>query len=108
MVALGDTLKENLVVIAISTDEQRADIETFIKLFHLPRPGFEILWDKDKKIMESYGVAKIPESFIIGPDLKLKRKFIGVENWASEDALSYFRMLMTERAGGASASAIDH
>jgi peroxiredoxin len=94
MVLLGDKMKERVVVVAVSTDDNRADIETFVKLFKLPRPGFEIVWDKDKKVMNQYGVAKIPESFIVGTDGKLKRKFIGVENWSSDDALMYFRMLL--------------
>lgn len=94
MVALGEKMKGQVVVVAVSTDDQRADIETFAKLFKLPKPGFEIVWDKDKKIMGTYGVGKVPESFIIGPDFKLRRKFIGTENWASEDALMYFRTLL--------------
>lgn len=99
MVSLGEKMKDQLVVIAVSNDEQKAEIETFAKLFQLPKPGFEIVWDKDKKIAATYGVGKLPESFIIGPDLKLKRKFVGTENWASEDALSYFRAMLASAAG---------
>lgn len=96
MVLLAEKMKGDLVVVAVSEDEARGDIEPFLKLFKLPKPGFEIVWDKDKSLMKTYGVGKIPESFIVRPDLKLARKFIGVENWASDDALLYFRSLLGE------------
>lgn len=93
LVKLAEKGGGDIVVVAVSTDEQRKDIEPFLKLFGLPKPGFEIVWDKDKKVMEKYGVGKIPESFIVKPDFRLARKILGVEDWASDDAVSYFQML---------------
>jgi thiol-disulfide isomerase/thioredoxin len=99
LVRLADKMKGNLVVIAVSEDEQKKDIETFLKLFGLPKPGFEILWDRDKKLAEKYAVGKIPESYIVTPDFKLARKILGVEKWDSADAIQYFNYLASRGAG---------
>jgi thiol-disulfide isomerase/thioredoxin len=93
MVALAEKMKGELVVVAVSTDEQKSDVGTFMKLFGLPKPGFEVVWDRDKKITDMYGVGKIPESYIVTPDFKLARKILGVEKWDSEDAIQYFKYL---------------
>ena len=95
MVKLAERTKGDVVVVAVSTDENRADIEPFLKIFGLPKPGFEVLWDKDKKIMNEYGVGKIPESYIVRPDFTLARKIIGVEKWDSDDAVKFFKMIQT-------------
>lgn len=93
MVRLAEKMGGDLVVIAVSTDEHRQDIETFLKLFGLPKPGFEIVWDKDRQVSEAYAVGKIPESYIVMPDFRLAKKILGVEKWDSEDAIQFFRLL---------------
>lgn len=90
MLKLFDQLGGNVVVVAVSMDDDPKDLENFLKLFKVPRPGFEVVWDKDKKIGEMYGVGKLPESFIVGPDRRLVRKVIGIEDWATPQAVSYF------------------
>ncbi len=91
MVKLVDRMKDDVVVVAISTDDKKEDILPFLKAFGVPRPGFEVVWDKDKKVMEQYGIKKIPESFIVGRDFKLVRKVLGVEDWAGEGAIGFFQ-----------------
>jgi len=93
MVRLAEKMKGELVVIAISTDENRKDIETFLKLFGLPKPGFEVVWDRDGKMKDMYAVGKIPESYIVTPDFKLARKILGVEKWDSDEAVQFFQLL---------------
>ena len=93
MVTLAEKMKGDLVVVAVSTDEQRKDIEPFLKAFKIPPNGFEIVWDRDQSVMKAYGVKKVPESFIIGPDLRLARKIVGTENWGSDEAVQFFKSL---------------
>ena len=94
MLKLVEHFKGEVVVLAVSTDDEQKDIETFTKAFGLPKPNFEVLWDKDKKIRDMHMVEKIPESFLVNKDGKLIRKVLGVENWASKEALSYFQDLV--------------
>jgi peroxiredoxin len=95
MVSLVEKMGGDVVVVAVSGDDQQGDIQAFVKAFGLPRPGFEVVWDKDKKVTELYGVSKLPESFIIGRDFKLARKIVGTEDWANDGAVAYFKSLTT-------------
>lgn len=94
MVKLVETFKGEVVVLAISTDDHKEDIDSFIRVFGLPKKGFEVLWDKDKTVMNQFGVDKIPESFIVGKDMKLLRKVLGIEDWSSTGAIAYFASLL--------------
>lgn len=100
MVKLAQRMQGDLVVIAVSTDEIRADIEPFLKAFEIPKEGFEIVWDREHKIMNTYGVKKIPESFIVGTDFRLARKIVGTEDWGSDNAVAFFRALQTGQVKG--------
>jgi peroxiredoxin len=100
MIKLIDKYKEGVTVVAVSTDDDRKDIHAFLKAFGLPRPGFEVVWDKNKSVMKAYGIEKVPESFLVGKDFKLIRKVLGIENWFSEGAVSYFQGLIDGRYTG--------
>jgi thiol-disulfide isomerase/thioredoxin len=94
MVSLVEKMKGDVVIVAIATDDEKQDVEVFLKAFGLPRPGFEILWDKNKKVTEKYNVSKLPESFVVGRDFKLARKIIGAEDWSGQGAIGYFQSLL--------------
>jgi hypothetical protein len=74
-------------------DDDEKDLRAFTKLFKVPRLGFEVLWDRKGQVKATYAVGKLPESYIVGPDRKLIRKVLGIENWATENAISYFKSL---------------
>jgi hypothetical protein len=57
--------------------------------------------DPKRVAASAWGVGKIPESFLVGPDGKLIRKVMGIEDWSSEGALSYFRELVAKRGAKA-------
>lgn len=104
MIKLVEHFKGDVVVVAISTDDDRKDIDTFMKAFGLPKPGFEVVWDKDKEAMAKYGINKIPESFLVGADFKLIRKVLGIENWYSQGAIDYFGDLTKSVSAGAASN----
>lgn len=93
MLKLVDALDGKVAIVAVSMDDDEKDLRAFTKLFNVPRKGFEVLWDREKKVMNTYAVGKLPESYIVGPDRKLIRKVLGIENWASDNAISYFKSL---------------
>lgn len=94
MLKLVDVMDGKVAIVAVSMDDDEKDLKAFTKLFKVPRKGFEVLWDRDKKVMNRYGVGKLPESYIVGPDRKLIRKVLGIENWANENAIAYFKTLI--------------
>jgi len=97
MLKLVSALNGKLTIVAVSMDEDEKDLRAFAKLFKVPQPGFEVLWDKDKKVMNTYAVGKLPESYIVGRDRKLIRKVLGIEDWATPNAIDYFKSLAEEK-----------
>lgn len=93
MLKLVEALDGKVAIVAVSMDDELSDLTAFSKLFGVPRKGFYVGWDEKKKVMEDYGVGKLPESYIVGRDRKLIRKVLGIENWASENAIAYFKEL---------------
>jgi len=93
MARLVDRMKGDVVVVAVATDEKKEDIATFLKAFGIPKPGFEVLWDRDHSVMKLYGVKRVPESFLSTPDFKLARKIVGTEDWGTDNAVEFFKAL---------------
>lgn len=77
-----DYASKGLKVVAVSVDEKDKvkDIREFVKEFNL---SFEILHDTAKAIPQSYQTTGFPESFVIGRDGTIQKKWIGEENWNS-------------------------
>lgn len=87
---LVEKLNGKLIVLAISNDNQRADLESFLEAFGKTPEGFIVLWDKERRTAADYGSESFPESYIIGPDHRLVRKVAGVEQWDSPNAMDFF------------------
>jgi thiol-disulfide isomerase/thioredoxin len=94
LIKLIDKFEGKVVLVALSADEDKKDVEAFLKAFGLPKPNIEILWDKDRTIANRFGVGKIPESFLVGKDGKLLRKIIGIDDWATPGAIEFFTDLV--------------
>jgi len=95
LIKLIKEFKGDVVLLAVSNDDHQPDIEAFLKAFGLPQKNIEILWDQDRAVANKYGVVKIPESFIVGKDLRLVRKVIGIDDWATAGAFEFFRDLVS-------------
>lgn len=97
MIKLFDNFDKEAVILAVSQDNERADIDAFLKAFKgFDRPGIHIVYDTDKKIGGAFEVDRLPESFVFGPSGKLVKKIVGSINWYSEDSKAYIRSLITE------------
>ncbi len=93
LLKLVQNYKGEVVLLAISMDDEKKDIDNFLKAFGYDKVSVQILRDTDKKISELFGVQKLPESFLFGKNGKLIRKIVGVEDWYNPNSLSYFDML---------------
>lgn len=86
LIDLAKAKQENMIVLAITIDEDKADIEKFTAQMKKPLPNnFLIIQDAQKDISETlYGTVKLPETFVINPDLTISEKITGPqENWNS-------------------------
>jgi thiol-disulfide isomerase/thioredoxin len=61
--------KEGLVIIAVNVDENRADMEKFLKKNGVT---FAVLRDANQKLVERAGVATMPTSFLIDREGKVR------------------------------------
>ncbi len=86
--------KGEVILLAISMDEDKKDIMSFLKAFGFDKDSVRILRDPTKKVSDIFGVQKLPESFLFGRDGKLIRKIVGIEDWYNPNSLFYFDSLV--------------
>ena len=94
---------DHLVLIALSVDEEPERIAEFVEKFasHIlqePAPQNVIIaHDPGKAISQDlFQTVLYPETFIIGPDMKIKTKIAGLTDWAGDDILSLIEELSGE------------
>ena len=61
--------KDGLIIVAVNVDENRADMEAFLKKNNVT---FAVLRDPNQKLVERAGVATMPTSFLIDKDGKVR------------------------------------
>lgn len=86
LIDLAANKKDNFIILAISIDEDKSNIHNFIKRLKKEIPdNFYLIQDDQKKISQDlYQTLKLPETFIILPNLMILEKIIGPqENWNS-------------------------
>ena len=95
LVSLVKQLGGQVELIAISGDSDKAEITSFLKSFPgLQGPYITLLWDQDKSLVQKFGIERLPETFIVGRDLKLVKKVVGSVHWDNADSVSYFKELI--------------
>lgn len=79
-------------VIAISVDQNWKLVDKFFaekKLWPSKELPLTILLDADAKVAGSYGSSKFPETFFIDRNFKIVRKFVGVQDWTSQEITTW-------------------
>ncbi len=90
---LLDAFPDKIVLIAISQDYESKDVREFVEAFKGYRPNLILTMDDDKKLGQAFKVDRLPEGFVFDGQGKLRKKIIGIQDWASENALEYFKTL---------------
>jgi thiol-disulfide isomerase/thioredoxin len=94
LLKLIKNMDNKAVLVAVSSDYNLEDINAFLKSYKSEiTDSVYIVLDSDSKIGKLYEVERLPESFVFNKNFKLSRKVIGSVDWASEEALSYFKSL---------------
>jgi thiol-disulfide isomerase/thioredoxin len=88
-----------LVVLAVSHDHNKEDIETFVKAFGGLPKDFIIVWDKDRMTSKLLGTDALPETYILSPQQKLLRKIAGETAWDDSMAIQFFNEILDPSAG---------
>jgi peroxiredoxin len=82
---------EDFVMLAVNADDNgREVVPDFLK----KNPhDFTVLYDDQGVVKQSYGVYKLPESFIIRKDGTVAEKVAGAIDWASPKTVAYIKSL---------------
>lgn len=82
---------KGLVVLGVSVDESEAAYQRFLAS---ERVVFDTALDPTGEISANFGTYKYPETYIIGRDGKVLRKYIGPRDWTSPDMLRDIESLL--------------
>lgn len=94
---LVEHFKGDVVVLAISHDKTKEDIDSFIKTFGGLPEGFVVTWDKDRSVSKIFGTDALPETYILSREQKLLRKIAGDTVWNDPMALQFFDELLVRK-----------
>lgn len=87
-----DTLdKSRLTVLGISEDTHLEDLLEYEKSQPL---SFDVVWDEKGNAADAYGSYALPESYLIGPDGKVLKKYVGAVDWMSERVMGEIQELI--------------
>jgi peroxiredoxin len=90
LVAMQQQMGSKVTVFAVSMDE---DADAYKNFTAKHMPGILVSRDSDHKSSSAYGTFAYPETFLIDPNGKIVRKFIGPVEWTSPEMLEYFKKL---------------
>jgi len=69
--------KNSITVILVNADEKKSLVEKFLKKKEIPLTN---IIDKDKKMIDAFGISTLPYTFIVNKELKLVRILRGNQN----------------------------
>ena len=90
---------EGFELLAISVDEEAADVEAFRERHGL---SFPVLHDPDRAVANAYQTYKFPESLLIDPEGVVVGRFIGEKEWDSPLYVARIRKLLEASPVGGS------
>ena len=93
LLKLLDEFPEKVVLVAISHDYEVQDVREFVEAFDGYRKNMILTMDKEKQLSKALGVDRLPEGFIFDKEGKLQKKIIGIQDWATPGAFSFFKSL---------------
>lgn len=96
IIKLAQQTKKDVVILAVSTNEKKEDIDRFLNKLDLDIPkNLMIAHDPDKTItQDTFKTIKLPESFILTPDYGIYKKIIGAsDEWISDQKIKMLRSL---------------
>lgn len=79
--------RDDIVVLAVSIDEDRGKIPAFIQQMSLADTKVQVLWDPTQSLHTQFGTTKIPDTYFIDERGQLLSVFVNVREWGKSDAL---------------------
>ena len=98
MLKMVEHFEGQIKLIAVSVDEEKKDLLSFLNIYGKGSKNVIHLWDPKRTATQGYGTTKLPETFIFDSNFKLIRKVPGQEEWDAPFALEYLEQLIEERS----------
>lgn len=90
--ALAD--RPDVAMMTVSVDDTAAQVKKFLEQHRALFGSIPVLMDPSKKVPESYGTKKFPESYLIDRTGTVRYRFINKRDWSSPLALSCIESLL--------------
>jgi peroxiredoxin len=87
---LQQRMGDKVTILAVSYDDTEKDYQRFVRARKM---GFLTVHDREHKLKELYQPTGPPESYVIDRSGKILRKFIGAQQWASDEFVQYLNKL---------------
>lgn len=88
---------EGFQMIAVSVDEDRAEVETFQRQMAL---SFPIAMDPERAVARAYQTMGFPESVLVGRDGLVIERYVGPRDWDASVYKSRIRALLSQPTAG--------
>ncbi len=93
-IRLARAMPDDLVILAVSIDDDKASIGKFLKRHvpgHTAVKNVQLFWDHDKSVSQDlFQTVRVPETIIITPSMMMARKVAGLSiEWDSEETKKY-------------------
>ena len=89
LIALQKRMPE-IVVLAVSFHDDEASYREYLIDNHI---DLLTIFDSTEKSNQAFGTTRPPETYIIDPQGKIRRKFIGPQDWNSPEITNYLKNL---------------
>lgn len=83
-----------LVVLGISIDQDPQAYHEFLKENHI---DFPTIRDPSETVMHRYGTVQIPESYLIGRNGRILRKYVSAQDWTSPPILDTLESVLSSK-----------
>ncbi|MEX1367264.1 MAG: redoxin domain-containing protein [Nannocystaceae bacterium] len=85
---LGERLvdRDDVVILAVSVEEDQAEIVPFLERMALTDSRVTVLWDPSASVNQQFGSNKLPDTFFVDEQGRVTDVFVNVREWGSPDA----------------------
>jgi thiol-disulfide isomerase/thioredoxin len=84
---LQDEGDDDVVVLAVSIDQEQERIGPFLELMTLFESPVKVLWDESTTAHQAFGSQKIPDTYFVDAEGRVSAVFVNVREWGEPDAL---------------------
>ncbi len=101
LLELAQQYPDQLVLVAVSNDNTRAEITQFLDLFRskygrsLSGANVIVAWDQTQSLTHhTFGIVNFPETIVLDREQRMVRKVVGAEAWKSPELQQFIAGLM--------------